>query len=124
MRYRCAICVALAICAVPPVELRADDAIKITAAARAIQPGELVVLSITLPAGVERLRVRAFDRDAAAFNVAPRSWRALVGIDLDVAPGVHHVSVEGQAGGQRIQTTYALRVRPHAFPTRRRARAA
>ena len=119
MRYRYAICVALAICALPSVELGADDAIKVTAAGRAIQPGELVVLSITLPVPVERLRVRAFGRDAAAFSVDARLWRALIGIDLDVAPGVHHVSVEGQAGGQHIQTTYALRVRPHTFPTRR-----
>jgi len=119
VRDRFAIVAVLVTCAVPSIELRADDAITIAAAARAIQPGELVVLTITLSAPVERLRVRAFGRDAAAFSVDPRSWRALIGIDLDVAPGLHHVSVEGQAGAQKIQTTYELRVRPHTFPTRR-----
>jgi murein DD-endopeptidase MepM/ murein hydrolase activator NlpD len=119
VRNRFAVVAALAICAVPSVELRADDAIKIATAARAIQPGELLVLTITMSVPVEHLRVRAFARDAGAFSVGPRSWRALIGIDLDVAPGLHHVSVEGQAGAQKIQTTYELRVRPHTFPTRR-----
>ena len=62
-------CVALATSAISSVEIRADDAIKVTAAARATQPGELVVLSIALPAPPQRLRVRAFNRDAPAFSV-------------------------------------------------------
>jgi murein DD-endopeptidase MepM/ murein hydrolase activator NlpD len=119
VRHRCAAVVAATICAIPSGTLYSDDAITIAAAARAIQPGELVILSIATPAAVERLRVRAFDRDAAAFRVGPRSWRALIGIDLDAAAGVHVVTVEGQSAAQRTRTTYDLRVRPHAFPTRR-----
>jgi len=91
------------------------DGIEITAKARAMQPGELVVLSIALPQHAERVTVRAFDRDALAFADGDRQWRALVGIDLDVKPGTYPVTVG--AGG--LQARYDLVVTPHKFPTRR-----
>jgi murein DD-endopeptidase MepM/ murein hydrolase activator NlpD len=98
-----------------------SESITITAASRALEPGELVVLTITAPAAADGVRVRAFDRDVPAFGEGSRTWRALVGIDLDVVSGVHTVSVEARSGrGQTdiLHTTYDLRVRPHAFPTR------
>jgi murein DD-endopeptidase MepM/ murein hydrolase activator NlpD len=119
VRHRYAAVAALTICAIPSGTLYSEEAVKITVAARAIQPGELVVLSIAAPATVERLHVRAFAREAAAFSVGPQSWRALIGIDLDVAAGVHVVTVESESGGRSTRTTYELRVRPHTFATRR-----
>ena len=119
VRHRYAAVAALTFCTIPSRTLHSDDAVKITVAARAIQPGELVVLSIATPAAVERLHVRAFARDAAAFSVGPQSWRALIGIDLDVAAGVHVVTVESESAARSARTTYELRVRPHAFATRR-----
>ena len=62
----------------------AAESIDVAVAARSIQPGELVVLTVTAPPGVDRIRVRAFNRDVAAFKDGERTWRALVGIDLDV----------------------------------------
>ena len=61
---------------------------------RTLQPGELVVLSIATAGAVDRVRVRAFDRDVPAFRVDDRAWRALVGIDLDVRPGTYPVTVD------------------------------
>jgi murein DD-endopeptidase MepM/ murein hydrolase activator NlpD len=98
--------------------LTAVDAIEITARSRAMQPGELVVLTIALPqhaAPVKMVNVRAFDRDASAFADGDRQWRALVGIDLGVKPGTYPVTVG--AGGLTAQ--YDLVVAPHRFPTRR-----
>jgi len=96
------------------------DAVGIDARARAIQPGELVVLTITLPEPQPAVRVRAFNRDQVVFRVDPstgsgRVWRALVGLDLDVAPGRHRVSIE--AGD--LQASYDLQVLRKAFPTRK-----
>src|ERR1700674_5697533 len=67
--------------------------IGVAAAARALQPGELVVLTLTTPAGVGRVHVSAFGRAIPAAEIEPHAWRALIGIDLDVTPGKHTVSI-------------------------------
>ena len=83
--------------------------------ARAIQPGELVVLTITMSEPRAGIRVRAFDRDQPAFPMDDgHVWRALVGIDLDVAPGRHAVSIEAEG----VQATHLLTVTKKTFPTR------
>lgn len=91
-------------------------AIEVAVHARSVQPGELVVLSISLPAPREQLRVRALDHEVAAFADTPRSWRALVGIDLDTAPGAYAVEVDA---GDGFAPATTLEVAPKEFPTRR-----
>jgi murein DD-endopeptidase MepM/ murein hydrolase activator NlpD len=98
---------------VPPV--RAAEA-AISASARAIRPGELVVLTIRTPPAIERVHARAFDHAVPCYPTSERSWRALVGIDLDVRPGAYTVAIdEAPAGGS---LSYTLLVRARAFPTR------
>jgi hypothetical protein len=97
----------------------ATGPIGVAAAARALQPGELVVLTLTTPAGVDRMRVSAFGRAIPAIEVEPRAWRALIGIDLDVAPGMHTVSIRARSGEKQVETTYDLAVKPGRFATRR-----
>ncbi len=75
-----------------------------------------MVLTITLPRPADRLLVHAFDRDIAAFRAGTRTWRAIVGIDLDVAPGVHAVAVDAGAG---LHAAHDLDVRSRQYPTRR-----
>ncbi|HMF94686.1 MAG TPA: peptidoglycan DD-metalloendopeptidase family protein [Vicinamibacterales bacterium] len=87
--------------------------IPITPRSRSIRPGELVILSIAAPSAAGAMHVRAFGHDVAAYRV-DGEWRALVGIDLDVKPGTHPVTV--QTGSAR--TTYDLVVKPRAFRTR------
>jgi murein DD-endopeptidase MepM/ murein hydrolase activator NlpD len=89
--------------------------VQISARSRSLQPGELVVLSIELQAAADRIRVRAFDREVAAYRDGDRQWRALVGIDLDVKPGTYPVTVD--AGAARA--THDLVVVPRVFRTRR-----
>jgi hypothetical protein len=98
---------------------RGDDVggVHVTARSRSQQPGELVVLTITVPAQVDRVRVRAFDREVVPFPVGEHVWEALVGIDLDARPGTSVVTVD--AGGATLRTTYTLAITPRAFRTRR-----
>src|SRR5690349_21599893 len=100
------------------VSLSAAAPIHVDVSARAIQPGELVVLTIATAEPVDTLKVRAFDHPVGAFRIGPGRWRALVGIDLDVAPGTHDVSIETTSGGGPVETAYPLRVRARSFPTR------
>jgi murein DD-endopeptidase MepM/ murein hydrolase activator NlpD len=90
----------------------------ITEAARSLQPGEVVVLTIDTEVRADTLRVRAFNRDMPAIRVDPLQWRALVGIDLDVTAGRYPIAVEAVAGSKTLRATHVLMVRPRRFPTR------
>lgn len=94
---------------------RADATAK--TAARAIQPGELVVLTITTVTPVEEVRVQAFGRTLQTQRTAPNEWRALVGIDLETKPGRYDVSIAaGPSPAGRL--THLLTVLPKKFTTR------
>ncbi len=110
--------------------LLAPPSIQISARSRTLRPGELIVLSIVVPVHTGHVRVRAFDRDVAAYPAGEGEWRALVGIDLGVKPGTYSVTADadspsaersGQAGdgGGPMHAAYALVVTPRAFGTRR-----
>jgi murein DD-endopeptidase MepM/ murein hydrolase activator NlpD len=92
----------------------APPRIAVSARARSVQPGEIVLLSIAAPTGTDAVHVKAFDRDVAAYR-GEHGWQALVGIDLDVKPGTYPVTVD--AGG--AQGRYDLVVAPRLFRTRR-----
>ena len=96
----------------------APGAIDVAVAARSIQPGELTVFTLSTMEPVDSVRLRAFNREIAAFKEGALIWRALVGVDLDAAPRIYHVTVEAKSGRQSIHTTYDLRVEPRHFPTR------
>lgn len=85
--------------------------------ARALQPGEVAIITVrgwTAPAPP---RVRLFGRPAPVYAAGDSTWRTLVGIDLDVAPGAYTVSVLGASAAPVARTT--MRIRAKAFPTRR-----
>lgn len=88
-------------------------ALEITSRARALQPGELVVLSIAAP-DAATITVHAFGHSVEAYTADDGGWRALVGIDLDVKPGRYPVTV--QAGS--AHASLDLAVRPRTFRTR------
>jgi|SRR5581483_130729 len=92
--------------------------VHVSVAARSIQPGELVVLTLTLPKHAERVRVRAFDHDMPVFDAGDGTWQALVGIDLDVTPGRHLVSIDAHVTGGDVHVSEPLLVRSKTFATR------
>ena len=96
--------------------LALSAAIEVTLQARAVAPGELVVLTIALPEHRDRLSVRAFDRPVQPFPIDERTWRAPIGIDLDAAPGTYRVAIDAGAG---LTRAYPLVVRPKQFRIRR-----
>jgi murein DD-endopeptidase MepM/ murein hydrolase activator NlpD len=92
-----------------------STALDVRTTARVLQPGELVVLTIGTTVPIDRIHVRAFDREVPVFRANAETVEALIGIDLDAAVGNHTVSI--QAGAERV--THVLRVLAHAFPTRK-----
>src|SRR5437763_4376453 len=92
--------------------------IAIAANARSIQPGEVVVLTMTVPETAEGVRLHAFSREIPVYRVDAATWRALVGIDLGVGPGTYSASVQTRSGTQQLQATYPLKVLARRFPVR------
>jgi len=101
-----------------PRAQHAGASITIAVRARALQPGELVALVITLPEPATAVRVRAFGRDAAPYRTRAVSWTALVGIDLDTAAGAHDVLVEADLPTGAAKAAQTLDVTSRVFPTR------
>ncbi|MQA31709.1 MAG: peptidoglycan DD-metalloendopeptidase family protein [Luteitalea sp.] len=97
----------------------ADTApLEVAIEARALQPGELLVVTITAPEGAAEVGVRLFNRAAQAFMIGKSRWQALVGIDLDQRPGSYTLTVDARVNGTLITRTRPVRVRSKAFPSR------
>ncbi len=110
-----AVSVAVATLTVLPV--RAQARVSVKTAARSLQPGELLVLTMSTPAPVASLEVRAFNRDVTALRKSPTEWQAVVGIDLATTPGRYGISiVMGPLEQDRF--THRVTIAPKTFRTR------
>lgn len=112
------LCVALIL--VPPVVLAVPPALIVTHRARAIQPGEVVVLTIASRQPLREVAVGAFERSFPCFeDGVPTKWSSLVGIDLDTKPGRYRVAISALGDDGTAQTaSYVLAVAAKRFPTR------
>lgn len=97
-------------------------ALTISPAARALQPGEPVLLTIKSDVALTSVKVTAFENQTAGFErdaADPRVWNALIGIDLDVAPGTYVIRVRAESAQGPIERSVTIAVRAKKFPTRR-----
>lgn len=106
------------------IETTAAPKLTITHRARALQPGELVVLTIVSNEAVSAIDVKAFNRSHRVQALPPtaarpHAWIALVGIDLDVRPGTYNVSISATGPGGVATARHRLLVRTKRFLTRR-----
>lgn len=99
--------------------IRAEaEGIDVSVSARSLQPGELVLLTVSSREPLSAVHVRAFGRPVPAFPTGDQQWQALVGIDIDQKAGLHNVSIDVVTTSGTEQTTYPLQIRPKSFPTR------
>ena len=99
----------------------ADLIANITHRARALHPGEIVILNVRTSEAPASLDATAFGARLRFYPAGPSNvWSTLVGIDLDVEPGDHAVAVRAAAvDGAVAETVYTLAVEPKQFATRR-----
>ena len=99
----------------------AAPALTVTHQARALGPGEAVLLTIEAPEALVAVDGRAFGRPLAAFpGDAPGRWQALVGIDVETAAGSYLVTIDARtAGGALMSGTHRLVVAARTFGVRR-----
>jgi murein DD-endopeptidase MepM/ murein hydrolase activator NlpD len=95
----------------------ADGTPQVQLAARGVQPGEIVLLTVTTARAAERVEAEAFGAPVPGFRIDDRTWRLLVGIDLDVAPGPYSITI--RVAGDAAPISQSLTVQPKTFPTRR-----
>ena len=106
--------------ALTPLRAAVDEpSVRVSVAARSIQPGELVVLTVTLDVDPASIAVRVFDRQTPAYKLRAGVWQALVGIDLERKPGAYTAEVEARVGGAVLRRREMLTVQRRSFPTRR-----
>lgn len=94
----------------------AAASLHVSAPATVLQPGSVLLLTITGEAPLPSVRARAFGRALSPFPVDGRTWQVLVGIDLDVKPGSYPVEIDG--ADPLTRTTYLMTVKTRRFPTR------
>ena len=89
--------------------------------ARSLQPGEVVLLSVTTSAPAAAVRGKAFGRDVwFAQSEDQAVWRGLVGIDLTTEPGDYAVALRVRmVEALTVETRHRLTVAPKTFDTRR-----
>ncbi len=93
----------------------------ITHAARSLQPGEVILLTLRSERDLSEAKLQAFSRKFPIFRGDNgEEWHSLVGIDLKTKPGTYTLTVadtETAAGDLLLE--HRLRVRDKSFPTRR-----
>jgi murein DD-endopeptidase MepM/ murein hydrolase activator NlpD len=96
-----------------------DQILSTRIAARTIQPGELIVLTVTSSRPLDETSVHGFGRKVPAFSVGAQTWQALIGIDVDVRPARYTLRVDARSNSRAYHDTIALQVVSRKFPTRR-----
>src|SRR3954469_8369078 len=89
--------------------------------ARALHPGEIVQLDVTCSCQAQTVTATVFGRVVPLAHPPDSGiWRALIGIDVETAPGTYSIRVAvSRATGEPLKATRALAVVAKQFPTRR-----
>ena len=103
-----------------PVHTQESGSLIATHEARAVAPGEMLLLAITTPTRISAVEVTAFGRSAPAFSSgATGTWYAFIGIDLDVTPGRYDAVIVARGSDTAQSMVHRLVVSTRAFGVRR-----
>ena len=111
---------ALAACTITAAAF-VNPALEVSHRARAMHPGEVVVLEVRARAPLADLSATAFGHEIRLFQDASDGvWRGLVGIDLTTERASTRSScAHHPAAARQAEVVHALDVAPKEFPTRR-----
>jgi len=95
--------------------------LEITHSARALVPGEAVLLTFRAGGPITAVRGTAFGQPLSSYaGASADTWHALAGIDLTVRPGRATIDVEARlADGSTLAASLPLKVGAKTFATRR-----
>lgn len=95
--------------------------IRIAQRARALQPGEVVLLTIESQLPLSHVEAQAFGKTFPFFaDTKGGTWRGLIGIDLETAAGPYNIQIRlTDRFGKEQVCDHPIKIRPKEFPTRR-----
>jgi murein DD-endopeptidase MepM/ murein hydrolase activator NlpD len=95
-------------------------ALQVSHVARALQPGEVVLLHVRTPAPADGLTGHVGTLAIRFWKTAdPLVWEAVLGLDLEAKAGPLRIAVRADGGGAGREAMHELAVRPKTFPARR-----
>lgn len=95
------------------------SAVTMAVNARAFQPGELAVVSLSFRETPATVKLVAFGVDVPVFRVGDDTWQALVGLDLDLKPGAYEWVAEAMLASGIVRQSRTVAVLQKRFETRR-----
>ncbi len=110
----------LAVPAVTSTSAKEVD-LTISSAAQSAQPGSVLLMVVTCRESPDRVVASALGRDVVFYpDPDGKTWRGLVGVDLESQPGKYVLIVRAiRAGQPELSAAHDLQVVPKRFPTRR-----
>lgn len=100
--------------------LYASDEVALTYRAGLVQPGDVLHLAVTAPAGSTAVTATWHEREIPFGRDADGVWRALLGIDVGATTGAKPLLVTAsRPGAVAVSITHTLTVSPKAVRTRR-----
>jgi murein DD-endopeptidase MepM/ murein hydrolase activator NlpD len=100
---------------------RPKDDLTISSAAALAQPGSVLLMIVTCRDAPDRVVASALGKEVV-FYADPdgKTWRGLVGVDVESRPGEYVLIVEAiREGRPALAATHKLHIVPKRFPTRR-----
>jgi murein DD-endopeptidase MepM/ murein hydrolase activator NlpD len=95
-------------------------ALQISHRARAVAPGEVVLVDIRSSEPIRDVRAQWLGQNIGSYEIAPGRWQALAPIDVAAKPGKRVLAVQANtAGGRAMSRDYVMVVAPRTFPARR-----
>ncbi|HUV14267.1 MAG TPA: M23 family metallopeptidase [Acidobacteriota bacterium] len=100
--------------------LGVDEKFKVAHAARALQPGEVVLMSVDANRPLKELTATSSDRKFSFYSDGESAhWVGLVGIDLETPPGDVQIQLNGKnLEGELVESKYQITILDKQFPTR------
>jgi murein DD-endopeptidase MepM/ murein hydrolase activator NlpD len=92
----------------------------VSVSSRALQPGSVVMLTVTSKTPISTLTGQAFGRPVRFWTAGANQWQGLVAAGLEAKPGAYDVQLTGtDASGRAVAGKAALSVVRKQFETRR-----
>ena len=94
--------------------------LEVSTRARALHPGEAVLLTVTASRPLVALEGTAFDHPVSVWQESASSWQALAGIPLETAPVASEITLRATSvDGETTTSAVTIAVAAAAFDTRR-----
>jgi murein DD-endopeptidase MepM/ murein hydrolase activator NlpD len=98
----------------------ARAALQISHHARAMTPGEIVLVDIRSTAPIKDVRADWLKQTLVFYEITPQHWQGLTPLDLGAKAGLQPLMVHALSGeGRSIVEPYTLKIAPKVFPSRR-----